>query len=133
MATEWLAWLGQLVAFLIAVFLGGLLPGRLSDYLYKEIKETVDEEPGDIPLKRVPSLPRLMGYVERAFVFILVVWAPQSAGTAIAALLAIKMAGGWGAVKTGTTRARASYSVSLICGLFSIMIALVIALLARSK
>jgi len=133
MSTELLVWLGQLVAFLVAVFLGGLLPGRLSDHLYEEIKTTVAEEEGDIPLGRVPSLPRLMGYVERAFVFILVVWLPGSAGTAIAALLAIKMAGGWGAVKTGTTRARASYSVSLICGLISIMTALVLGLLARQS
>jgi hypothetical protein len=135
MSTEWLVWLGQLaglpIAFLIAVFLGGKWPGRLSEHLYEEIEKAVEPEPGDIPLKRVPKLPRLMGYVERALVFIVVVWAQQSAGTAIAGLLAVKMVGGWGSIKTGTTRARASYSISLICGLISIMTALVLGLLAR--
>jgi hypothetical protein len=65
MSAEWLVWLGQLVAqlalFVIAVFLGGKWPERLSERLYDMIKEKVEEEPGDIALKRVPELPRLMG------------------------------------------------------------------------
>jgi hypothetical protein len=137
MSTEWLVWLGQLagllIAGLVAVFLGGIWPGRLANRLYEKEVETLQLEKDDDgkPINRTTSLPRLMGYVERALVFILVVWAPQSAGTAIAGLLGIKMVGGWGSIKTGTTRARAAYSVSLICGLISILTALVLALLAR--
>jgi len=132
MSTEWLVSVGQLLAFLIAVFLGGLVPGRLSDHLYKTEVETLPLEKDDAPIGRVRALPRLMGYVERALVFILVMWLPGSAGTAIAGLLAIKMVGGWGSIKSGTTRARASYSVSLICSLISIMTALVLGHLAGS-
>jgi hypothetical protein len=136
MSTEWLVWLGQLakiywdVAFFIAVFLGGIVPGLLSKFLYAQIKKSVRWEKGDVHLRRVPYLPCLMGYIERAFVFLVVMWLPASAGTAIGGLLAIKMVGGWGSIKSGTTRARAYYSVSLICGLISIMTAILVGLLA---
>ena len=59
------------------------------------------------------------------------VWLGQLAALPMAGLLAVKMVGGWGSIKSGTTRARAAYSVSLICGLISIITALVFGLLAR--
>lgn len=127
MNTGWVVLLGTyakaywIVPFLISVFLGGYIPKYLSEYLYGRIEKEVDAEDGDTPIRDVPVLPWLMGYVERALVTLSVMWLSSSAGTLIAGLLALKMAGGWGALKVGTTRSRAVYSVALVCSLISIM------------
>ena len=135
MSTGWLVVLSDyaktywFVSFLISVFAGGLLPKYLTTYLY-DVVEKLEKEGDDRPIAKVPGLPGLTGYVERALVTVVVMWLPASAGTLIAAWLALKMAGGWGALRTGTTRARASYSVALVGSLLSIMWALGWGLLA---
>jgi hypothetical protein len=127
--TGWLVLLSDyaktywIVSLLISVFLGGLLPKYLTIYLYGVV-DKLEKEPGDKPIADVPVLPWLTGYVERALVTVVVMWFPASAGTLIVGWLALKMAGGWGALKTGTTRARASYSVALVGSLLSILWAL---------
>jgi hypothetical protein len=135
MGTGWLVLLSGyaktywFVSFLISVFAGGLLPKYLTTYLY-DVVGKLEKEGDDKPIVKMPMLPELTGYIERALVTVVVMWLPASAGTLIAAWLALKMAGGWGALRTGTTRARAAYSVALVGSLLSITWALGWGLLA---
>jgi hypothetical protein len=136
MGTGWLGLLCEytktywFVSLLISVFLGGLLPKYVTTYLYGLV-ENLEKEADEKPIAALPGrLAELTGYVERALVTVVVMWLPASAGAFIAGWLVVNMAGGWGALKTGTTRARASYAVALVGSLLSVMWALGWGLLA---
>jgi hypothetical protein len=136
MSTGWLALLSEyaktywFVSLLISVFLGGLLPKYVTSYLYGLV-EQIEKEPDDRPITELPGrLAELTGYLERLLVTVVVMWLPASAGALIMGWLVLKMAGGWGALKTGTTRVRASYAVALVGSLLSVLWALGWGLLA---
>jgi hypothetical protein len=136
MSTGWLVLLSDyaktywFVSLLISVFLGGLLPKYVTTYLYGLV-EKIEKEPDDRPIAELPGrLAEITGYLERLLVTVVVMWLPASAGALIMGWLVLKMAGGWGALKTGTTRVRASYAVALMGSLLSVLWALGWGLLA---
>jgi hypothetical protein len=124
MGTGWVAWLSGYakeylaITFLISVVVGDIPARLLTNYLYRTVSKIPAEE-GDRPIARLPKLPAITGYLERAFMTAIVIWMPGSAGTFIGGWIALKMVGGWGTLKTGTTRSRAVYSVALIGSLAS--------------
>jgi hypothetical protein len=137
MGTGFLSWISGyaktywVIALLISVFVGHFIPRYVTKHLYKVVEEkTKNETDKDRPIVFITELPRWIGWIERTLVTLVVMWLPASAGTVIAALLALKMAGGWGALKTGTTKARAVYSVSLVGSLLSILWAVLCGVLA---
>jgi len=123
--TYWIA------SLLISVFAGHFIPKYVTKHLYKVVQvQAKKETEEDRPIVFISELPRWIGWIERTLITLVVMWLPASAGTVIAGLLALKMAGGWGAVKSGTTQARAVYSVSLIGSLLSILWAVLWGVLA---
>jgi hypothetical protein len=107
-----------------------LIPKYVTKHLYNKVVQVKKETEEDRPIVFISELPRWIGWIERTLITLVVMWFPASAGTVIAGLLALKMAGGWGAVKSGTTQARAVYSVSLIGSLLSILWAVLWGVLA---
>jgi hypothetical protein len=119
-----------LLPFLISVIVGGYPAKWLTEHLYRGLEKLPKADDDPETLETVRGLTACIGYVERAFITALVIWLPESAGTAMAGLLALKMAGGWGALKNGSTRTRAAYSIGLIGSLLSFMSAIAFGLLA---
>jgi hypothetical protein len=139
MGTGFLPWISGyaktywVTALLISVFVGHFIPKYVTKHLCnKVVQEAKKETEDDRPIVFISELPRWIGWIERALITLVVMWLPASAGTVIAGLLALKMAGGWGAVKSGTTQARAVYSVSLIGSLLSILWAVLWGVLAAT-
>jgi hypothetical protein len=137
MDTGFLLWISGyaktywVIALLISVFVGHFIPKCVTKHLYKVVQEKAKNETDeDRPIVFISELPRWIGWIERTLITLVVMWLPASAGTVIVGLLALKMAGGWGAVKAGTTQARAVYSVSLVGSLLSILWAVLWGVLA---